>query len=704
MVAMSNPQPSPYGPPGQPPRPPAAGFFDSLRRTGLVRTRDRWVGGVAGGVARRLGVDPVLVRCVWIVLCVFTGLGLLLYGLGWALLPEEEDGRIHAQQALTGDLTAGLSGAVLVTIGGLSSTDTGLIPHWWVNAWDSSLGGAVAAILWTVLVVGCVYWGVRAARRHRERQQGRGGRPAQTAPWAQTQPQPWRAQPTYPAQPGQPAPQHYPGQPGPQPNTGQAAPGAAPWQSAAQPTPQQAPGTRSIGVPEGAGAPVPWSGASRPAGAPQQVPAPTVPAYQGAVPPGAAPRAWGAQQPPAPAARRPRKPKRPGPGRRTSLLVLGLSLLALAAVGVLLAAGRLHAIAAGLAAVGVLVTGLGAGVLASGLRGRRGGWMSWLAWPVILFLAVPALVLGTVMPGDTVNAPVAADAVIVRPTTSELDEARQTTGSRTIDAGSYSAGGVTIDLRDLGEIHDDATIDVAVGTGEIRVLTTQGQAVRVETGDGMGTVTADLAEEWRVTGASQTTGIRYGLYTSYDVNGQEDPGAVVWGSNPLRSSTTLVSPSASTGRTPVLTVRASLGLGTIRVDELADHVLWNGVEYPDYWVIGSWTDSRGRRHDGDVLPVEGMTHRAVSADALETCIENVVTDSTTEDGTYVDTTNLDVLTSDQRHKVDACVDAAITAGGGTTATAAPSAAASPEPSSAPSSPSASAPPASATPTPTATTR
>lgn len=706
MDAMSNPQPSPYGPAGQPPRPPAAGFFDSLRRTGLVRTRDRWVGGVAGGVARRLGVDPVLVRCAWIVLCVFTGLGLLLYGLGWALLPEEEDGRIHAQQALTGDLTAGLSGAVFVTIGGLSSTDTGLVPHWWVSAWDSSFGGAVAAILWTALVLGCVYWGIRAARSHRARRQGLGGQPGQQAAWAQAQPQSQADHPIYPARPGRPAPQRYPVQPDypAQQSAGQAAPGAAPWQSAAQPTPQQAPGTRPIGVPEGAVAPAPWPGASRPAGAPQHVPAPTGPAYPGAVPPSTAPQAWGAQQSPTPAPRRPRKPKRPGPGRRTSLLVLGLTLLALAAVGVLLAAGRLHAIAAGLAAVGVLVTGLGAGVLASGLRGCRGGWMSWLAWPVLALLAVPALVLSTSLPTGAVNAPLTSGLVTLQPTASQIDEAWQTTGSRTINVGPYSAGSVTLDLRNLDELTDDATINVTVGTGNLQILTTQGQALRLETSSGIGTLNADLAEEWQVSGGVQSTGITWGLYNTYDVNGSKDDGAEVWANNPLHPTTTLTSPAARTGSAPVLTIRAALGSGMLSVEERADHVQWSGVEYPDYWVVDEWTESRGGSHDGDELPVEGMTHRAVSADVLETCIEDVVTDSMTEDGTYIDVTNLGDLPSSQREKVDACVDAAITAGGGTTATAAPSDAPSTDPSSTPtSSPTASATTAPATPTLTATT-
>src|SRR5690625_5023300 len=81
---------------------PGQSFFDSIRRSGLFRTEERWIGGVSGGIAYRLGIDPLIVRGGLVVLTFFGGLGLLLYGLGWAFLPEQVDGRIHAQEALRG--------------------------------------------------------------------------------------------------------------------------------------------------------------------------------------------------------------------------------------------------------------------------------------------------------------------------------------------------------------------------------------------------------------------------------------------------------------------------------------------------------------------------------------------------------------------------------------------------------------------------
>jgi phage shock protein PspC (stress-responsive transcriptional regulator) len=89
-------------------------FFGAVRRTGLVRSRDRWVAGVAGGVAARTGLDPLLVRVVLVVLSLFGGLGLGLYGLAWALLPDAvaSTGRIEAQAAQRGDVSGALALAV----------------------------------------------------------------------------------------------------------------------------------------------------------------------------------------------------------------------------------------------------------------------------------------------------------------------------------------------------------------------------------------------------------------------------------------------------------------------------------------------------------------------------------------------------------------------------------------------------------------
>lgn len=56
-----------------------------LRRT----VDDRHIAGVAGGLARHLDIDPIIVRVALVVLVFFGGSGLLLYGAVWLLAPEE---------------------------------------------------------------------------------------------------------------------------------------------------------------------------------------------------------------------------------------------------------------------------------------------------------------------------------------------------------------------------------------------------------------------------------------------------------------------------------------------------------------------------------------------------------------------------------------------------------------------------------------
>jgi signal transduction histidine kinase len=60
---------------------------------GLWRSpRHRLVGGVAGGLGERLGVDPVLARAMFAALAVAGGMGFLAYLVLWAVVPED-DGR-----------------------------------------------------------------------------------------------------------------------------------------------------------------------------------------------------------------------------------------------------------------------------------------------------------------------------------------------------------------------------------------------------------------------------------------------------------------------------------------------------------------------------------------------------------------------------------------------------------------------------------
>ncbi len=112
---MSTPRPSPF-----PADRSADGYADapadqSGRRAygGAASGRERWarrprrsggdrkVAGVAGGIGRAVGVDPVIIRVAFVLLTIFGGSGILLYLLGWLLLPADGD-EVSAVEALIG--------------------------------------------------------------------------------------------------------------------------------------------------------------------------------------------------------------------------------------------------------------------------------------------------------------------------------------------------------------------------------------------------------------------------------------------------------------------------------------------------------------------------------------------------------------------------------------------------------------------------
>jgi len=48
------------------------------------------LGGVCGGLADYFDADPTLIRIGFVVLTLFTGIGLPLYPVMWLIMPEEE--------------------------------------------------------------------------------------------------------------------------------------------------------------------------------------------------------------------------------------------------------------------------------------------------------------------------------------------------------------------------------------------------------------------------------------------------------------------------------------------------------------------------------------------------------------------------------------------------------------------------------------
>jgi len=56
----------------------------------LYRSKsDRMLGGVCGGLARHLNIDPTLVRLIFVALTLAGGPGILIYLICWIAIPEE---------------------------------------------------------------------------------------------------------------------------------------------------------------------------------------------------------------------------------------------------------------------------------------------------------------------------------------------------------------------------------------------------------------------------------------------------------------------------------------------------------------------------------------------------------------------------------------------------------------------------------------
>ncbi|EWS99929.1 hypothetical protein N865_19820 [Intrasporangium oryzae NRRL B-24470] len=295
------------------------GFYAALRRPGIVRSTDgRWFAGVAAGIARWFGVDPLVVRAAFILFGIFFGMGFGLYLVLWLLMPDDR-GRLHVEQALK----HGDGGSIFLLVVTAISVFGGT-PWWNGDFHGIRIAGFVA------LVVAGWWFLTRTDTGRDLRRQ---------AMWGSAEPQPWlRKRPE-----GETAEQ-----PGAEPSSSAPAAGA--------------PGAHGPTPPPGAA-----GATSAPAGSSAGLSTGNAAANAGAWPPPGAPR------PVAPVRERSRTI-----GFAGGLLVLGAAIVAAA---VLTEAARLgnwpgSSVSVGLAAgLGVL----GLGIVVAGLIGRRAGWLAPLA-------------------------------------------------------------------------------------------------------------------------------------------------------------------------------------------------------------------------------------------------------------------------------------------------------------------------------------
>lgn len=140
--------------PGPASAPGESSFFTWLRALGIQR-QNGWLGGVCGGIAARIGLDPLLVRGIAVVLAVVGAPVVLLYAIAWFLLPDAA-GTIHARELGHGRVTRALPGIVAVFLLSFLPLTQGF---WYAGAlyWgDLGWGGAAGRIIWTAVLLAAV--------------------------------------------------------------------------------------------------------------------------------------------------------------------------------------------------------------------------------------------------------------------------------------------------------------------------------------------------------------------------------------------------------------------------------------------------------------------------------------------------------------------------------------------------------------------
>lgn len=105
-------------------------------------TGDRKIAGVAGGLGRAFGVDPILLRVGFVVLTIFGGFGGLLYVLGWLLLPADGD-EVSAAGALLGRGRSSVPPPLAVGLGVVAVISAFSMFSWGLPFLPLAIGGLI---------------------------------------------------------------------------------------------------------------------------------------------------------------------------------------------------------------------------------------------------------------------------------------------------------------------------------------------------------------------------------------------------------------------------------------------------------------------------------------------------------------------------------------------------------------------------------
>jgi phage shock protein PspC (stress-responsive transcriptional regulator) len=119
--------------------------------------RDSVLGGVAGGVADYLDVDPAIVRIIWAVLGVVTGgFFVLLYIVMWIVVPEAPAVAPPGAASAATAATAATPGTTPAD--GTASGPVSAGPAWAGEQPDERRRGSGAAVIFGLILIGAGIW------------------------------------------------------------------------------------------------------------------------------------------------------------------------------------------------------------------------------------------------------------------------------------------------------------------------------------------------------------------------------------------------------------------------------------------------------------------------------------------------------------------------------------------------------------------
>jgi len=111
------------------------------------RADDRLVGGVAAGLARGVGVDPIVIRIAFVVLAAAGGVGVVLYAAGLLLLPEAPPRKRSRSEDVV--RTIGIVAGALVVMGLARAAEVSLTR---AAVWPIMLMAIGALVLWRTAI------------------------------------------------------------------------------------------------------------------------------------------------------------------------------------------------------------------------------------------------------------------------------------------------------------------------------------------------------------------------------------------------------------------------------------------------------------------------------------------------------------------------------------------------------------------------